>query len=528
MKQTSVFKQLLSLSRDSIIYGLSVVISQFVGFLLIPVYTRRLGTTGYGVVEVLNTTAAVLGIIIGMGFTTALLRHYCSREDEEGKRTVASTAVVFLMATSLVVLLALELAAGHIASLIFPSAELFTPAEYTKFFRIAFVSLFFNEGIAIALTVFRARGEPTKYAMASISQFLLAVTLNLVFVVALRKGVVGVLYADLVTTACLYIVLMTSLVRRVGIRLSRHELKSMLIYGLPLVPSGLGGWMLVMADRWILVRLLGTDPVGVYSLGYKIGMVIQGILVGPVQLAWLPFLFATASQEKARETYARVFTYFLLVALLAALAISTLAKEVLMVMAAPAFRDAYKVIPLVALSYVLYGCYFQIAAGIYLEGKTKHMAVLMGVAAVLNVALNFALIPHYGIMGSAVATLIGYALLPVGAYVISQRYYRINYEWGRVIKMVLVVTIIYAASVFVGLSYSTLHSHMSATYAHMIVGVWKVLLLLCYPVLLYAIRFFRPEEILLVKQAVRTASGYVLRRLGKKPSSPDGPGNVGE
>jgi O-antigen/teichoic acid export membrane protein len=524
MNQTSVFKQLLSLSRDSIIYGLSVVVSQFVGFLLVPVYTNLLGTEGYGVIEVLSTTVAVLGIVLGMGFTTALLRFYSNREDEEGKRTVASTAVVILMATSLVALLVLELSAGPISSLIYdPKRDC---SHDTTYFRIIFLSLFFNEGIAIALTVFRARREPAKYAIASVSQFLLAVTLNLVFVVGLHKGIVGVLYAELLTTACMYVVLMTSLLRRVGIRLSRHELKSMLTYGLPLVPSGLGGWMLVMADRWILLRLMDTNSVGVYSLGYKFGMVIQGILVGPIQLAWLPFLFATARQDKARETYTRVFTYFLLVALFAALALSALGEELVVVMARPEFHDAHKVIPLVALSYVLYGCYFQLAAGIYLEGKTKYMALLMGVGAVVNVALNFALIPHYGIMGSAVATLIAYALLPVGAYVISQRYYRIDYEWDRVIKVVLVVVLIYVASIFVG---SAIGSLVTTKWPKVLIGGGlKVLLLLAYPILLYAIRFFRPEEVRLAKQLIRSAPAYVAGRLGRKPSFPDGPGNVGQ
>jgi len=527
MKQTSMFRQLSSLSRDSIIYGVSVVLGQFVGFLLIPLYTNYLDPNEYGVLEVLNTTLTVLGIVLAMGLTTALLRFHATREDEDGKRTVTGTAVFFLMAISLLVLLVLQVAAGPISSLILPSEETFTAADKTNLFRIVFLTLFFNEGISIVLTVFRARGQPVKYAMASVSQFLLAVALNLVFVVGLHKGVAGVLYAELITTACIYAVLMSTLIRRIGIRFSKQDLKAMLAYGLPLIPSGIGGWMMVMADRWILVRLLGEGPVGVYSLGYKFGMVIQGILVGPIQLAWLPFLFATAKQEKSRETYTRVFTYFLLVALLAALVLSTLAKEVIEVMATkPEYHQAYKVIPLVALSYVLYGCYHLMAAGIYVEGKTKHMAVLMGVAATVNVALNFALIPHYEIMGSAIATLVGYAILPVGAYIISQRYYRIDYEWGRVVKLVLVVVLIYVACLLVQ---STIGSHVMEKWPRVLLtGGLKVLLLFTYPVLLYAIRFFRPEEIGLAAQLIRSAPAYVARRLGRKPSSPDGPGSAAE
>jgi O-antigen/teichoic acid export membrane protein len=512
MNQTSIFSQLLSLGRDSIIYGLSIAVNNFVGLLLIPVYTRYLTPGDYGVMEVVNTTGSVLGLIIGMGLTTALLRSYFSCENEEGKRAAVSTVLVFLTVTSVLLVLALQIVAGPLSSLIFHSSE------YTTYFRVVSLSIFFNTGIGIALTVLRAKSQPTKYAMASIAQFILSVILNLVFVAVLHRGVMGVLYAGLGTAVCIYALLMTNLVRQVWVRPSGQQLKTMLAFGLPLIPAQLGGLMLVMADRYILQMLSTTDQVGLYSLGYKFGMVIQGLLVSPIQLAWLPFLFETARRTNARETYRQVFTYFLLIVLFVALLISTLAKEVLMVVATPAFQDAYKVIPLVALSYVLYGCYFQLATGIYVEGKTKHMAMLIGGAAVLNVVLNFALIPEYGIMGSAVATLIGYALLPLGAYLISQRYYRVDYEWSRVIKICLAVMIIYMVSIFVGRSYSTIEAHMSATPAHVIVGVLKLLLILTYPVLLYALRFFRPEEIRIMTQLVRSAPAWVTRRFGRRRS----------
>lgn len=449
VSQPSVFRQVFSLSKDSIIYGLSTVLSQFVGFLLVPVYTVKLGTQGYGVIEVLSTTASVLGIILAMGVGTAMMRFYAGREDEEGKRRVASTAVVFLLATGLVALVVLELAAGPISSVVLtdPTRD---RSQDPLFFRLLFLALFLNGGVDIALTVFRARGAPVRYAAASVTQFVMTVALNILFVVGLNRGVEGVLYSQAITAGFLFVVLMGSLLRRVGISVSRPDLKAMLDYGLPLIPSGLGAWILVMADRWILMRLMGAGPTGVYSLGYKFGMVIQGILVGPIQLAWLPFLFSSAHKPGASETYTRVFTYFLAVALFAALALSALGEELVLAMATSPFHNAYKVIPLVALSYVLYGCYFQMAAGIYIEGKTRNSATLMIVGAVINVALCFALIPPFGITGAAVATLVAYAILPVGAYFYAQRYYPIVYEWGRVAKVVLAAAVIFAGCLVVG------------------------------------------------------------------------------
>ncbi len=448
MSQPSIFRQVFSLSRDSIIYGLSTVMSQLIGFLLVPLYTDKLGTQGYGVMEILNTTSAVLGIILAMGMGVAMLRFYAGREDEEAKRTVASTAVIFMMLTGLVALVLLELAAGPLSSLLYEKERDCSQDAY--FFRILFVSLFFNQGIHIALTVFRARGAPVRYAMASVTQFLMSVTLNIVFVAVVGMGVLGVLYSELITSGLLCVVLIGFLLRRVGIRVSRQDLKAMLDYGLPLIPSGLGAWVMIMADRWILKDIMGTSSTGVYSLGYKFGMVIQGILVGPIQLAWLPFLFSTARKPRAAETYTRVFTYFLAVALFAALALSALGEELVLAMATSPFHNAYRVIPLVALSYVLYGCYFQMAAGIYIEGKTRNTAILMVVGAVVNVGLCYALIPPFGIVGAAVATLVSYAILPVGAYFYSQRYFPIAYEWGRVVMLILVTAVIFAACLGVG------------------------------------------------------------------------------
>jgi O-antigen/teichoic acid export membrane protein len=521
MNQTSVFRQLFSLSRDSIVYGLSLAISQFVGFLLIPLYTSYLRPADYGTLEVLNTTSSLLGVVVAMGLASALTRSYFRSEGDEGRRVVVSTVVVFLTATSFVFMLALQALASHISSLLFDSSQ------YTTYLRIIFLSMFFNTGSSVALAVFRARGQPVKYAAAAICQFILSVVLNIVFVVGLRMGVEGILYAGLITAVSVYVVLMTNLVRQVGIRWSGNQLKTLLAFGLPLVPSNVGGWILTMADRYFLLLLTTEAEVGLYSLGYKLGLVIQALLVGPFQLAWLPFLFSTAKEKRAGETYSRVFTYFVMVALFAALVISVLAKEALLVMAKPDFRDAYKVVPLVAASYVMWGCYDILAVGIYLEGKTKYLPALIGVAAVLNLGLNLLLIPDYGMMGAAAATLASYVLLPAGAYLISRRYRVVHYEWGRAIKILLAVTLIYVASIFVDRSYSAMHSHMSATYAHLIVGGAKVLLLLCYPILLYAIGFFRPEEIHMIRTLARSAPGYVARRLGRKPNSPDGPADAG-
>ena len=511
-----LFGQLLQLSRESVIYGLSSAASQIVGFFLIPLYTHYLTTDQYGVLEILNTTLPLLAIIFTMGLTAALFRTYFKYQDDASRRKVASTILVFLTVTSALLTGLLLLLAGHFSTLIFHSSD------YAMDFRLVFLTLFFNTGSAIAFSVFRARRQPTRYALASIAQFLISITLNIVFVIGLHTGIRGILEGNLIASALVYLPLTANLVKQCGLRLSTLDLKEMLAFGLPLVPAALGGWILVMADRYFLQFLSTPDQVGLYSLGYKFGLVIQAMVVGPIQLAWLPFLFSAAKGKESGRMYSRIFTYYILVILPIALAISVLSREVLAIMAEPSYYDAYKVIPMITLSYVLYGCFYMLPVGINLEAKTKYLALLVGGAAILNLGLNYALVPGHGMMGSAVATLICYALLPVGAYFISRRYLRVDYEWIRITKIIVAAAVIYAASLFAGRSYPLVHSHVT-------VGAFKLLILLTFPGLLYLLGFYRREEISKARELIGLSPAYAqsilrwgFRRLSgsrEKPNS---------
>jgi len=488
---------LLRLSRHSIIYSFGVVVSQLVSFLLLPVYTRYLTVSDYGIFEIFQVTLSVLSIIFVMGLSSALFRSYFNYDDEERRRAVVSTAFVFLTVTSILFTLLMVSLASRFSSLLFDSDE------YVFYFQLIFLTVLCDVGIVIGLSVFRAREESVKYALVTLARFVISASLTVVFVVALDRGVRGILEAGLIAAALIYCSLIVSIVRRAGFSFSTAELKRMLSYGLPLVPAGLAAWVLTMADRFYLQFLSTPEDLGLYSLGYKFGLPVQVLIVGPFQLAWAPFMFSIAKESNAREIYSRVLTYFVLVAMFVALALSALSREFVAVMSTPAFHDAYKVVPLIALSYVLYGCYFIFAVGINLEGKTKYVALVALGAAVLNLGLNYLLIPDHGMMGAAVATVISYTMLPIGSFLLSQRYYRIKYEWARVVKIFLAAAIVYAGSVFIDTNSATVS------------GVLKIVALLGFPILLLLFGFLEPEEAEKAREIIRGAPRYIRQRFGR-------------
>ncbi len=493
-----MFGQLLRLSKHSIIYGLGVAVSQAVAFFLLPVYTRYLTPADYGGLEIFQTTLSILSIILVMGLTTALFRSYFNYDDEEKRKTVVGTVFIFLTGTSFLFLLVFMALAGDFSALFFGSAE------YTFYFRVIFLTLFFDVGIAIALSVFRAREESKKYAIFALIRFLATAGLNILFVVVLHKGVLGILEGGLIAAFLLYSGLLRDIIRNAKLRPSMAELKEMLSFGLPLVPAGLAAWIMTMADRYFLKFLSTPTELGLYSLGYKFGMIVQVLIVGPFNLAWAPFLLSIAKEKEARQVYSSVLTYFALVAIAVALVLSVLSKELLIVATTPPFYDAYKVIPLIAVSYVLYGCYFVFNPGMLIAKKTKYAAAIVGAGAIVNLGLDYLLIPGYGMMGAATATVVSYLLLPIGMFFLSRGYYPVKYEWGRVAKIFLAAGLVYAGSLFI--------RNDSA----IIAGALKLVSLLGFPLLLFAFRFFKPEEIQKAKEIFRAAPGYVKRRWAKK------------
>jgi O-antigen/teichoic acid export membrane protein len=507
-----LFRQLLRLSWHSVVYGLGVAIGSVVGFFLIPLYTRYLTPGDYGVLQIFTATTSALSIVFILGITSALFRSYYLYDDADKKKETISTAFLFLTATSAVLTLLFIALAGSFSSLLFQSSE------YTFYFRIIFLTLFCNTGVATGLAVLRAREQPTRYVLVTMTQVVISITLNIVFVMVLHKAVLGILEATLVAAAAIYLLLIAVVIRHAGFSFSRDELKRMLAFGLPLVPAGLSAWILTLADRYFLQFLSTPEQLGLYSLGYRFGLVVSSLIVAPFAAAWVPFAFSIFKQETARQVYSRVFTYFVLVTMLAALALSVLSSQVLSIMATPAFHDAYKVIPLIALSYVLYGCYGILGMGFWLMAKTRYSALVVGVSAMLNLGLNYLLIPGYGMMGAAWATLISYFVMAALGYVGSRRFYAVTYEWVRVAKICIAFGVVFGGSLFITNTYSVVHSYI-------IVAVFKLIALLTFPIVLYLLRFYQPEEIKKTREIIKVGPIYLRRRLLRRTVLSEGNNN---
>jgi O-antigen/teichoic acid export membrane protein len=211
-------------------------------------------------------------------------------------------------------------------------------------------------------------------------------------------------------------------------------------------------------------------------------------------------IYSEQKSKDAPEFYAKLTTYFIFFGLFMSLGISALAQDALRIMATKPFWSAYTVVPLICLSYVVYGSRGLLSVGIGLKRKTKYFPPMYLGAAGVNIVLNFLFIPKYGMMGAAVATLLSYlSMLPIRYYV-GRRLFRVDYEWMRIIKMIVVATLLYLISVL---------AFFQTIWLSILV---RGLIAVSFPFVLFVIGFYQDAE----KRKIWEIFSDLIGRLGRK------------
>ncbi|MEO1369896.1 MAG: polysaccharide biosynthesis C-terminal domain-containing protein [Acidobacteriota bacterium] len=230
--------------------------------------------------------------------------------------------------------------------------------------------------------------------------------------------------------------------------------------------------------------MITQETVAVYSVGYKIGMILQMGLVWPFQLAWPAVAYSISKRAGHEKTYARVLTYLTFGLVLGVLGLSLLSRAGLDEFAGQSYTRAYEVVPLVALAYAFAGVQFCLSPGIHIAGKTKYLPLFSAVGTVINLGLNFLLVPDYGMLGATWATVASYFFLAAATCILSQRCHPVEWEYGRLGKIVGVGAVVYTIGVFTDLGESLLAGL-----------TWQFFLATgAYPALLLATGFLHPGE----------------------------------
>ena len=400
--------------------------------LLTPVTTRLLGPSRFGLVASSIAVMQVLVALAGFGLQSAVQRRYARSGERDARRlitlAIATSAMVFLIADATGPRWARALGLGH-----YPAAVRFA---------VTWASLTAISNAALGLL--RSRDQLVPFATVSLSQSIVAEALGLLLVVAVRRSASEYLLGQLIAQA-LAVGVAIALTR--PLPLGRRHLRMVtdsLRYSIPIVPGALAAFILEASDRLVLQHYLGSAAVARYAVAYNIGA-IPILLLGVLDTVWMPRVFAL-SDACVRDSVlrrSRDALYALLIPVIAGLAIG---GPVLLHIWAPA---SYRpdgllfVLVLVAASAIPVAGAISHTRLLLAEGRTGAIAAATLLAAGTNLGLNVALVPQFGIEGSALATLFGYGALQLTLAVAARRVRRLQ-PTGHALRVEVLAAVLLA------------------------------------------------------------------------------------
>ena len=444
-------RMLEKLAKQTAIYGISTIVVRFLNYLLTPYYTRIFDQGEYGIVTDIYALIPFALVLLSMGMESSYFR-FTTRAEEEGGDVAAKKRKVFATTWGLT----------SLNAIIFFVAILLFNAPISRAMGAVYVSHKEYVGIVAAIVMLdvfamipfsrlREQGRALHFVLLKALSVLLNVTLAIAFGIAglysTEFGVGWVLIANLIASGVTLIALLPS-TNRVIPRIDITLVRRIMLYSLPLLISGIAGTANEFIDRQMIKYLTpeatAMAELGIYGAIVKIAVVMT-LFTQMYRLAAEPFFLAGFKREEFKEANATSMKYFVIASMLIFLGI-TLFSDMFALIVGRDFREGIDILPVVLLSNVLAGIWFNLSFWYKREEKTKYAISITFLGLAITVALSFVLVPTMGYRGAAWVRLVAEAAMVVWSYMLCKKHYPIPYDLMRIGEYFVVGGVTYAIS----------------------------------------------------------------------------------
>jgi len=441
-----VLEQLKKLAGQTALYGLSSILGKVLNFMLVPLHTAVLSQAAFGINTDFYVLIAFLIVLLTYGMETSFFR-FSEKHDQE-KDAVYSTALISILASTGVFMV---LAVAFFK----PLASALKYEANPQYIVLLLIILAMDAIAAIPFARLRAQNRAARFVTVKLALIFGNIFFNLLFfapaLINTRLpfdlvpywfgsdlGVGYIFIANLLASSIMLIMLVPEMIK-VPWKFNPLLWKGMLIFGVPLMISGLAGVANEMLDRQLLKYLLPEDTwqaqVGIYGAVYKISIFLV-LFNQAFRYAAEPFFFSSNKQEKAKETFAVVMNYFVIVMAMGYVFIMAY-LDVFQFFIDEKFWEGLYIVPILLMANVFLGINTNLSFWYKLSDKTNYAIIITGFGLVLTLVFNIWLIPIMGYAGAAWATLISYAGMMVLSFVLGQRYYPIPYDTKSIVTVLI-------------------------------------------------------------------------------------------
>jgi len=404
------------LFQNTFIYTVAQILNSAVPLFLLPVMTRYLSPSDYGIVSTFAAFVGILNVFVGLSVHGAVNVNFFQINRCELQAYIFNVLLILFGSSFLV--FSISLFCQDLISL-----RLNLPREWIPVgvcFSLA------NSITLVNLILWQAEQRAKAYALYTFSNMLVNITFSLILVVGLGMGWFGRLLG---MAGASFIYGFLSIFFIVGrgyfkFKFDMGHIKDALLFGLPLIPHALAIWFMTGIDRFFINSIVGLQETGLYSVGYQMGLII-GIVATAFNQAWGPFLYKKLSYISAQEKMRLVkFNYlFFVILVVMAVLLSLFSNIFLQFLVGDTFKKAKHFVLWIALGYAFNGMYFIVCHYILYTKKNFSLAIVTFFVSLLHVGLTYTLIRNYGAIGAAKATTISFFVRFIMVWVVSSRVY---------------------------------------------------------------------------------------------------------
>lgn len=390
--------------KDLGIYGIIPIISKFIGFLLVPIYTRAFSTGEFGVIGMYSSIAMLAVFFINLEIYTAVGRYFYDCDNSVDRSRLVSTGLWFNVIMAAIVISVFLLFKKSIYQIFFANTD-----SYSTYY---IVSLWIPlQAIYSYFSVMmRFEKKPKLYLYISISQLLLRMLAIIVLVVVLKIGINGFFWGNIIGEifgiSCMIILLKKYL----SFSFDKNILIKLLSFALPFVPGLLiFGFQRPLANYIIQERLTYSD-LGLFSLGLKVVSLLSIINFG-LKMAWRPYLYEQISAGNSRKNnekdLRRIFNFFLVVLGFSALFLSLFSKEIISIISTQEYYNAYVIVGFLSISVSLEILIQIVGIGPEITKKTYWKIFISIIGFIGTICSLYFMIGKLGLISIPLAFLIG-------------------------------------------------------------------------------------------------------------------------
>lgn len=448
----------VDLIKNTLIIAIGRIATQFIGFLLLPLYTYFLTPGEYGLVDLIVTYVTLLIPALTLQLEMASFRFLVDARKDAILRLKVISNIAYMFTPLLVGTILISGILGILFSFTYTVPILFAG------FAIAIAN--------ICLQITRGLGDNKKFAIASIIIGLSTAITAVWFIALAGLKINGVLYS--IGTAniigAIYLVIKMRLYRYVKFGLRDKILqREILGYSTPLVPNGVAWWVINVSDRTIITIMISAAANGIYAVSSKYASIFSS-LFGIFSMSWTESASMHINAKDRDKFFSSVYNAALrLFGSLGLVLISTI-PFIFPTLVSESFNEAYLYVPILVVA-AFFNAIVGLYSAIYVAKKlTKQVMNTSLVAAVVSIVLTIGLIPVFGLFAAAGATAIAFFAMAIFRHFDVRKYVTITYE-RRLFFVLPMLYIVVGTSYYLDMTWASLAGLIIASVATVILNL---------------------------------------------------------